>query len=238
MSLRDGDLRNLVDHIFEIDSYASKMGDDKNIVTLSFTVTDKEPAEDLTSFLEKGYGFILDADVTAGEQSDGNYKVFVELERDRAIHKNIMEILDGISKLTEIEKFKFRYYKDFKSKDATLEEIASNVPSDPDNYGVVATESNMNNFKNFFSRSYAESVDMQDDIIDIKKKYAEPLKLKFLDVGEKTEVLNNITESFNFNDFAEVIYLSKYLGDFNITKFGNKLTLENQGTVLVVERLR
>ena len=52
MGLRIGDLKDLVHHIFEIDAYASKMGDDKNIVTLSFTVGDKNPADDLMRFLE------------------------------------------------------------------------------------------------------------------------------------------------------------------------------------------
>ena len=69
------------------------MGDDKNIVTLSFTVGDKNPADDLMRFLEGGYSFILDADVTAGEQSDGTYRVFVELERDRQLTKILWKLL-------------------------------------------------------------------------------------------------------------------------------------------------
>ena len=80
MGLRQNDLKDLVYHIFEIDAYASKMGDDKNIITLSFTVKDKPPADDLVKFLEGGYSFILDSDVTAGEQNDGNYRVFVEIK--------------------------------------------------------------------------------------------------------------------------------------------------------------
>jgi len=237
MSLREGDLRNLIDDVFEIDSFKSKMGDDKNIVTLSFSCKDKQPAEDLSNFLEKGYGFILDSDVTAGEQSDGTYKVFVELQRERGVHENIHEILDGLSKLTNIDKFRFRYYKDFRSKDADLNEIESTVPDNPDNYGLVATESNMNNFKNFFSRSFVETIKMEDDILTIKKKYADPLNFQFLEIGDKETVLNNISESLNFNDFAEVIFLSKYIGDYNITKYGNKLTFENNGKTLVLKRL-
>lgn len=237
MSLQQGDLKHLVDDVFEVDSFASKMGDDKNIVTISFSCKDKQPAEDLSNFLEKGYGFILDADVTAGEQSDGTYKVFVEVQRERGVHDNIMEILDGVSNLTGIEKFKFRYYKDFRSKDADLSEITQTIPDNPENYGIVATESNMNNFKNFFNRSYVESVDMKNDILTIKKRYAEPLNFKFLDIGDREETLNGITESLNFNDFAEVIFLSKYIGDYNITKYGNKLTFENNGKVLVMQRL-
>jgi len=128
MSLRAGDLKDLVDSIFEVDSFASKMGDDKNIVTLSFSVQDKQPAEDLANFLEKGYNFVLDADATAGEQSDGMYKVFVEIQRERGVHDNINEIIDGVAKLAAMDKFKFRYYKDFKSKDATLAEFQSVIP--------------------------------------------------------------------------------------------------------------
>ena len=38
MGLQTGDLRDLVYDIFEIDSFKSKMGDDKNIVvTVSYT---------------------------------------------------------------------------------------------------------------------------------------------------------------------------------------------------------
>lgn len=237
MSLRAGDLRNLVDRVFEIDSFASKMGDDKNIVTLSFSVNGKEPAEDLVNFLEKGYNFILDADATAGEQSDGTYKVFVELQRERGVHDNINEIIDGVKKIADIDSLKFRYYKDFRSKDASLEEFQSNVPDAPENYGIVATESNMNNFKNFFNRSYVESIDMKDDILTISKKYAEPLKFKFLDIGDRNNILENLKESLNVNDFGEVIFLVKYIGDYDITKYGDKLVFENNGKALVLKRI-
>lgn len=237
MGLRAGDLRGMIYEIFEIDSYASKMGDDKNIITLSFSVKAKEPADDLVSFLEKGYDFILDADVTAGEQSDGTFKVFVELERKKGVHDHIAEIVDGIEKLSEKDRIKFRYYKDFRSHEATLENIEKFVPDAPDNYGIVATESNMNNFKNFFSKSYVESIEMLDDILTIKKRYADPIHFRFVDIDDRDVVLNSLSESINFNDFGEVIFLSKYIGDYNITKFGDKLTFENNGKTLVLKRL-
>lgn len=237
MGLRSGDLENLMYHVFEIDSFASKMGDDKNIITLSFSVKDKAPADDLVQFLESGYSFILDADATAGEQSDGTYKVFVEIERSRESNKNIMEILDGVGKLSNIDNFKFRYYKNWRSKPLTIEALDEEVPLDPDNYGINVTESNLNNYKNFFNKSYLESIDMLDDVITIKKPFGDPVKFKFVDFGEKESTLNSITESFNTNDFAEVIFLSKYIGDYNITKYGHKLTFENQGYTLVLERI-
>lgn len=238
MTLRQGDLRDLVYHILEIDSYKSKMGSDENIVTLSFSVKTREAADDLASFLEKGYDFILDADATSGEQSDGTYKVFVELDRSRKSPEQIMEIADDVSKLTNLNDLKFRYYKNWKSKPLDEDNLANTIPLDPENYGVKVNETNMENYKNFFNRSFVESIDMWDNILRIEKKYSQPVYFKFLEFGDHENVINNIKESLNFNDFSEVIFLSKYIGDYNITKYGNKITMENEKKVLVVERIQ
>jgi hypothetical protein len=45
-SLQADDLRDLVDEVFEIDSYKSKIGQDEDIVVLSFTVDSEDPAKD------------------------------------------------------------------------------------------------------------------------------------------------------------------------------------------------
>ena len=238
MGLRQGDLKDLVYHIFEIDAYASKMGEDKNIITLSFTVKDKAPADDLVRFLEGGYGFILDSDVTAGEQSDGNYRVFVELQREKSANDNIMEILDGVKKLADIDSFKFRYYKGFKSYETTLDNLNEQVPLDPNSYGVTVSESNLNNYKNFFNNSYVEEIIMEDNILSIKKSYAEKIMFEFIDFGETMSTVKRINESIDVMDsYPEILFLTKYLGDYNICKYGDKFVFENAGSTLVLKKL-
>ena len=237
MTLVKGDLVHTIKDIFEIDAYQSKMGDDANIVTLSFSLTAKEPAEDLEKFLESGYDFILDSDVTSGEQSDGMYKVFVELARDKHANESIMKIMDGVAKLADLTEWKFRYYKGFRSHDLNIDNLNEHVPLDSDNYGVKVNENNLENYKNFFNKSYIEESSLIDNILTLKKAYADPIQFKVLDFGNKTEVLEGINESFNVDDFAEIIFLSKYIGDYNITKYGHKLTFENKGNTLVLERL-
>ena len=236
MSLQQNDLHDLVYDIFEIDSFQSKMGDDKDIVTLSFSVKSKEPADDLMNFLESGYSFILDADSTVGEQSDGTYKVFVEIERNRKSHDQIQEIVDGVSQLSGIKEWKYRYYKSFKSRQYNDQNIAEDVPTDPNDYGIKVNESNMDNFKNFFNRSFLDEIDLKENTLFIKKKWADPLSFEVKDFGDKDDIINNIEESFNVNEFAEIIFLTKYIGDYNISKYGEKLIIENSGKALVVER--
>ena len=72
MSLRANDLRDLVKKVFEIDSYKSKIGNDEKIIVLTFTVDREDPAKDMENFIEMGYDFVLDADVSPGETDLAN----------------------------------------------------------------------------------------------------------------------------------------------------------------------
>jgi hypothetical protein len=237
-SLQAGDLKNLVKHIFEVDNYASKMGDDKDVVVLSFTVEHRAPAEDLVNFIEKGYQFVLDADMTPGELSDGKYRVFVEMQRTPKVADNIVDMLYGVGKLAGIDKFKFRYHKSFNSHEAVLETLGTVIPSDPNTYEQTINENKLLSYDTFFNKSMLDSVRIDDnDILEVKKIYADPLKFKVLAQGKKDSVIESLEDKINVNEWAEVIFLSKYFGDYNITKFGNKLVFENEGQAIVLERL-
>jgi hypothetical protein len=236
-NLKAGDLHSLVDNIFEIDSYASKMGDDKDIVVVSFTVEDKEPAEDLVNFLERGYDFVLDADMTPGELNDGRYKVFVEIERNKRVGEQITEILDGVGKLAEVENFKFRYHKSFTSIPATQESLTEAIPTSKDDYEVRIQEGALNNFSNFFGRSYLESISLDNEDLVFQKKYADPLRMRIKNAGTKQAVYEAIDGPFMLEgkSISEVLYITKYIGDYNINKVGNLFVFENSGYAVALE---
>tara|TARA_B100000900_G_C20539564_1_gene699860 strand:- start:132 stop:833 length:702 start_codon:yes stop_codon:yes gene_type:complete len=233
MGLLAKDLAHLIDKVVEIDSYKSKMGEDSDIVTLAFSVHGNEPAKDLENFIEKGYPFVLDADVTSGEQTDGTYKVFVEMERNKDISSNILEIADGVGKLADLEKMRFRYYKNFKSKDLDEENLSSSIPVDKESYEIAVNETQYENYKNFFTKSYAESIDMLGETLIIKNTYAQPLRFNVTDFGKETV----LDETINMKDMGEVIFLSKVLGDYNITKYGDTIVLTNEGYNLHLKRI-
>lgn len=238
MSLREGDLRDMMDNIFEIDSFSSKMGSDKDIVTLSFSLKEKAPAEDLMNFLERGYGFILDADVTSGEQSDGTYKVFVELARERDVHEHILEIVDGVKSLADMDSFKFRYYKNWRSQDLTQESLEEFVPNDPNNYGIKVQESRMESYKEFFNKSFLDQIDLKENLLKIRRKYSDPLIFEFVDFGDTLDVINRTDGKFDLMEsYPEILFLTKYIGDYNISKYGDKLVFENGNKAVVLKRI-
>jgi len=129
-NLEAGDLKRLVHNELHIDEYKSKMGTDEDVCVISFKVSGKEPGADLVSFIEKGYDFVLDADVSSGEKEGGDYLVFVELQRSEELPEQIIAIMNDLMNLTEqtIEDWRVRYYKSTVDSELTPEVLADIIP--------------------------------------------------------------------------------------------------------------
>lgn len=234
-----GDLKMLVNNIFEVDSYASKMGSDQDVVVLSFTVESRGPAEDLVRFCERGFDFVLDADHSPGELDNGKYKVFVEIERNRRVAEQIDELLNGIKLLAEVDEFKFRYHKDFRSLPAIVEKLREIIPNNKETYLTSIQENHIRNFSNFFSKSYLENISTDNDDIIFQKKYSEPVRMRIRDSGPKHRVYENIKGPIMMEsrDISEIMFYTKYIGNYNITKINNQYIFENQGYAVALEKI-
>ena len=74
---------------------------------------------------------------------------------------------------------------------------------------------------------------MIGETLIIKNTYAQPMRFNVTDFGRDPM----IEETINMKDMGEVIFLSKVLGDYNITKFGNTIVLTNEGYRLHLKRI-
>jgi hypothetical protein len=128
--LEKNDLKRLVHPELHIDEYKSKMGKDQDVIVLSFKVTGREPAEDLVNFIEKGYDWVLDADVSSGELDDGDYLVFVESDREPQVANNVMALLQDIMNLTDqnIDEWSMQIRSNPNKMQLSADNIQSNVP--------------------------------------------------------------------------------------------------------------
>jgi hypothetical protein len=96
------DLEGIVTPRVTVDEYAAQMGKDSEIVTLAFIVKNKQAGEDLSDWFERGYDFVLDAQVSDGELTSGTYLVFVEMNRRTTVPERIVTLLDDLETLTDI----------------------------------------------------------------------------------------------------------------------------------------
>jgi hypothetical protein len=237
-NLRAKDLRFLVKKVFEIDSFKSKVGRDEDVVVLSFSVDQEDPAKDLENFFEMGYNFVLDSDCTPGELDDGSYRVYVELERNQKSAEQVFELIEGVKKLTGMEDMRFRYFKSFKSETATLENLIAAIPKDKEAYNIATQQNNLNNFSNFFSNSYADTLKVVDESISFTRPYSGTVAFDIITSGAKNKVYDSIKGPIvlESKDMAEVMFLTKVIGNYNITKIGNTFIFENNGWAVALER--
>jgi ABC-type Fe3+-hydroxamate transport system substrate-binding protein len=96
------DLEGIVIPTVTVDEYAAQMGKDSEIVTIAFIVKNKQSGEDLSDWFERGYDFVLDAQVSDGELTSGKYLVFVEMNRRTSVPERIITLLDDLETLTDI----------------------------------------------------------------------------------------------------------------------------------------
>jgi hypothetical protein len=79
------------------------MGEDDDIIVISFFLRNPEAAKDLMSWFEKGYDFVLDADRSPGEIKPNRYLVYVEMRRRSTAGANVEQLLNDLNTLTEFE---------------------------------------------------------------------------------------------------------------------------------------
>jgi len=237
--LHTHDLKNCVSNIFTIDRYRSKMGEDQDIAVLGFKVKEKYPATDLMEFMEKGYPFILDADMSAGEENDGQYQVFVEIERTPNLPGQVRELLRDVSQLTDNWNWMFRYQKSNGAVPFSEEKIVEHVPLDAQQYANKILEIKNHSVSKFFNRGAIDAVTLENDnSMTFQKPFFGNLKMKFVTMGRYDDVKNSLPGgvSLDENSQSQVYFLQKYLGDYEIDKIGDRFIIRNGNQAMIVQK--
>lgn len=128
------DLDGIMKSTVHVDEFSSKMGDDDDIIVISFFVRDLQAAKDLVGWFEKGYDFVLDADRSPGEIKPGRYLVYVEIRRRRSAAQHVQTLLDDLSTLTEFTPEDWTMKYDGKILPWSEKAFAETVPLTPDAY--------------------------------------------------------------------------------------------------------
>ena len=134
MTLKHGEMINLVNPIISIDQYRPKIGEVSETVVLAFEVAQEGAAGDLSNLIETDVVKSLDVDVSQGPNNNGKYLVFVEFERNKNLHKNIMEIVKTVSKVTDINEWTYEYFKGEGSKELTEDNLSQTVLDNQQQY--------------------------------------------------------------------------------------------------------
>ena len=217
--LKAGDLEGVVSKRFSVDQFKSKMGEDRNIMVLAFSVDSHAAAKDLERFAETGYKEVLDADATPGSLEDGKHRVFIEFARVENVDQHIRKFLDDLSKLTNIETFEFTYHKRTVPFEASAKNLADVLPRTPVAYTQKINSLRLGEIKDFFDKFQMMEFKLDNNIVTVKKQNADSLKFELHAFGSTTMIMNEV-KAFRLDESAmsECLFLTKYFGPYQITK--------------------
>ena len=133
-SLEYKDLEGLMKPTVHVDEFSSKMGDDDDIIVISFFVRDQQAAKDLMNWFEKGYDFVLDADRSPGEIKPNRYLVYVEIRRRSTAGGHVEMLLDDLGTLTEFDLADWTMHYEDQSVPFSRDAFDTMVPLSPHAY--------------------------------------------------------------------------------------------------------
>ena len=217
--LKAGDLDGVVSKRFSVDQFKSKMGEDRNIMVLAFTVDGMAPAKDLERFAESGYKEVLDADATPGTLEDGKHRVFIEFARVEKVDQHIRKFLDDLKNLANIDIFEFTYHKNVTPFEASAKNLADILPRTAIAYTQKINGMKLEETQTFFDKFQMMDCKLDNNIVEIKKRNADTLKFELHAFGNTNLIMNEI-KAFRIDEsaMAECMFLTKYFGPYQITK--------------------
>jgi hypothetical protein len=187
-------------------------------------------------FVEKGFHFVLDSDVSSGENDKGDYFVFVEIERSSRLAEQIDDIIKSVEKLTSLSEWKFKYHKSSKEYDLSEETLSSVVPRSSSEYDGLMRKMKTESVKKFFTKTLMDDLTVDDGIITIHKPFNQKIQLRWLNEDDPQAVVEG-AESLDPASTAEIFWLTKVLGDYDISKFGDRFLFTNGDQAMLLQRI-
>jgi hypothetical protein len=182
---------------------------------------------------------VLDADVSSGENDQGNYFVFVELLRSKDLSEQIQQLTTGIKKLTDISQFQFKYYKNKSTHEVNEDSLKSIIPRTPNDYLSLLNKYKTEDVKRFFNKTLMDDLTLDGEVITIHKPFNNIIKLRMIKEAATDSILEGVTDTIIMDEAAtsEIFWLTKVLGDYNINKVGDKFMFDNGGQAMLLQRI-
>lgn len=226
--MRKGDLEDLVLPLISVNEYESKI--DEDAIVFAIYVADQDAANDLNRFIQKTPVAIIDTDISPAPDTKGYYLVFFELLNNKKLSENALSIIDEISPLVGVDKWRAQLGGEQKLKNFNQEALEKYF--DKNN---KVTES----IKNFLTDSNLTSVSIHQDNIRLRG-IGYQAECKIMGFGNSEKVLsglrlNEAREDLSFHASALTRRIGAMLGEsWQTALFGSIMTLRQIETPNVV----
>lgn len=245
MSLKNGDLKNSILPNVSVDEFNPKSGDENDVIVVAFYLKDKEPADDLNTFIQRGFIDNLDVEVSPSTDEDGHYLVFVEMSRDDSFPNKFQALLKDVENVSGKQDWEVITYlsmgQTFKFNDPELFKYIILRPESyvtKDKFNVDKIKENINTF---FSKSMITGLTYVNNVITLTTN-GKKIMAEVVDIGDYDAVIgrNFLSESafrVGQNPY-EAKVLENMLGNCQILPIGKYLCISRDDKVVLLSNTR
>lgn len=239
--LQAHDLDYLIMPLISIDEYESKI-DDRKAIVVGIYVTDIDPANELSSFIEKGVVPVLDTEVSLAPTEDGYYVVFVEIDRNERFVKRLLNIVDSISNLTNVDKWEFSPYHSDKDENypVTAEMLKKHVNLDPNSVEIrdkeeKDQEDQEDQIAEFLQHSAVGSIAIDEQTLTFNDNLSEQA-YEIVGFSKNIDTLSFTMPELGDRQLAESARLQNMIGyGYTVNVAGEHLVVLNEQGILTLK---
>ena len=235
MSLKNNDLEGTILPMVSIDEFEPKAGDNKNVIVVAFYLLDQEPAEDLNTFIQRGYIDALDVEVSPNTDEEGRYLVFVEMGRDDTFPNKFQALLKDVENVSGKQDWKVKTYlsddQEFKFNDPAIYKFVITNPEEYKSKDDFMKESLEPKVMSFLQDSHIMYCNFEGNTVTLGTG-SRKIIAEVVDIGDYDTVIgrNFLSESaFRLtNTPIEATVLTGMLGVYTVMPIDKYLCVGNQ----------
>ena len=241
MSLKNGDLAGTILPDVSIDAFQPKAGDEKDVIVVAFYLNDQDPAEDLNTFIQRGYIDTLDVEVSPSTDEEGRYLVFVEMSRDDTFPNKFQALLKDVGNLAgEMDWKVTTYFSDGRSFAYNDPELFNYVIIEPEDY-VPKDEFKMKDLDesvhSFFNASMLTNLTIEGNVVTLAGS-GKQMIAEVIDVGDYDTVIgrNFLGESaFRVAEQSYEANMLSAISGYNVLPIGEYLCVNYDEQVMLLK---
>lgn len=199
-----------------VDEFTPKSGVSEEVAVVAFYAKDDEPAQDLNTYIQRGYIEVIDAEVSPNPDEDGNYLIFVEIARNDQFLDVLLRLVKDIENLTGKLDWKVEPYSAEQAFDIDDPALVQHLT-----FGDV-----MESISRFLQHADVSQVTTNEGIINFGCVQG---KLKDFDRVETVMKKYSLQESVIDLESSEASALNQVLGhQYQVAKYGSDVFIAHQ----------
>lgn len=231
-SILQNEMKDFISKHITIDSHQAKLGNDNDVSVLKLESSDKAVAKDIVSFIESGFKFVLDADFSPSKNKQGYYDIFVEVERNQDLPKNIISLTRDIENVTGMMPWTFSFYKDTENHKLTHENLVNQIPTNPSEYEFLTSDTVDEDIAKFFESASIKKINREGKTLTLNKLYSKHI---FEMKSMNTKVTHG-TYKIDTSSESQSDYINSWLGaGFRVVKFEDAFKVTKNDKTLILK---